>query len=63
MNFYIYDSNVELGTERLGTEGKHVLHNCTMRKVKNITKNMQSYSVYSFTNFYDDKTFKLIERK
>jgi len=63
MDFYIYNQNVPLGTEKLGTEGKAILRNCTIKKVFNLLKNRnyKEYSVYSFTNFYDDSTFKKIK--
>lgn len=62
MNFYIYNQNVPLGSEKLGSEGRHILRNCTIRKVKNLLRSVKypEYSVYSFTNFYDDKTFKKV---
>lgn len=65
MNYYIYNEAVPLGKETCGTFGKHVRRNCTIRKVKNILKSYKykEYSVYSFTNFYDNKTFKKINCK
>ncbi len=64
MNFYVYNKNIPLGQEQCGTEGRHVLENCTIRKVTNLINRLQykHYSIYSFTNFYDDKTFKLIKQ-
>jgi hypothetical protein len=63
MDFYIYNQNVPLGTEKLGTEGRAILRNCTIKKVKNLLKARKytEYSVYSFTNFYNDSTFKKLK--
>ena len=63
-NFYLYNESVELGNERCETLGKHIFRNCTIRKVNNFVKriNYTNYSIYSFTNFYDNSTFKLIKR-
>jgi hypothetical protein len=66
MDFYVYNQNVPLGCEKLGTDGKRILRNCTMRKVNNFlrdNKQFINYSVYRFTNFYDNNTFKLVCNK
>lgn len=63
-NYYVYNTTDELGNEPLGTEKKHIFTNTTLKLVKRVirTWGFDKYSIYSFTNFYDDKTFKLIER-
>ena len=63
-NFYLYNESVELGNERCGTLGKHIFRNCTIGKVNNFVKHINyiEYSIYSFTSFYDNSTFKLIKR-
>lgn len=63
-NYYVYNTTDELGNEPLGTEGNHVFTDTTLKLVKRVIKTwgFNKYSIYSFTNFYDDKTFKLIER-
>ena len=65
MNYYMYDRDVELGTERLGTLGRHIdkEHNTPNYLIRTATKfNYSQYRIYSFTNFYDDSTFKLVSK-
>ena len=62
MNFYVYNSVVPLGKESLGSEGKHIWRD--LKTLKGAIRRAESYgytefSIYSFTNVYDDETFKL----
>lgn len=64
MNYYLYKGTAKLGNEQCGTEGRHIFFNCTIKKVINTLKELKyrHYSIYSFINFYDDNTFKLIKQ-
>lgn len=62
--FYCYKGNYNLGSEPLGTEGRHIFEDLqTLRGAINRIKKWYHYEhfrIYSYSNFYDDKTFKLI---
>lgn len=64
MKFYAYKGNAPLGTESLGTDGRDIFYNLkTVRGVVNrITKwyKWETFTIYSFDNFYDDKTFRKV---
>lgn len=62
MNFYAFvpDKN---GYSPVGTEGRHLIHNLktiagAMRRARRYLGTEQ-YVLYSYTNFYDNKTFTL----
>jgi hypothetical protein len=65
--FYCYKGLHDLGSEPCGTEGRHIFHNLkTLRGAINRVNKWYKYGhfkIYSFTNFYDDKTFKLVYQK
>jgi hypothetical protein len=64
MDFYAYRGNADLGQEKLGTDNRAMLHYKTngeavRRCLKKWPDNI--FRLYSYTNFYNDKTFKEIE--
>jgi phage terminase large subunit-like protein len=66
MNFYCYNQNVELGKEKLGSDGKAIIRD--LKTLKGVVNRLEKYGwkeyrIYSFTNFYDDKTFQLLKTK
>lgn len=66
MNFYVYNEAVPLGKETLGSFGKHIWRD--LKTLRGAIKRAESYgwkefSIYSFTNIYDDNTFKFLYRK
>jgi len=65
MNYYAYKGNNELGTEPLGTEGRHLLN---YKRVSYVIRYLRSlgydkFMVYTYSNFYDDNTFKLVYKQ
>ena len=66
MDFYYYDSLVPLGKEGAGTQGKGMFHD--LKTVKGAIRRLRSYgykefSLYTYTKFFDDKTFKLVHKE
>lgn len=65
--YYAYKGDAELGSEPCGTEGRHVWED--LKTTKGAVRRMQglygnkSFKIYSFTDFYDNKTFKLIYKQ
>lgn len=61
MQFYVYKGDAKLGSEGLGTEGRHIWRDLkTLRGAINRAKRYmpgETFTVYSFRNFYDDSTF------
>lgn len=61
MQLYAYKGTMPLGQEPLGTEHRTILRNYkTLRGARKfLDKAFKGceYSLYAFTNFYDDKTF------
>lgn len=65
MKFYAYDSNVELRKERLGTDGKLLFdYKQYWRAIKHVERIFKgkNWSLYKYSNFYDDSTFRLLKR-
>lgn len=66
MKLYAYNQDVPLGQEHLGTMGrtlseKYKTLNGFIRHLK--SRGWKTYRVYSYTNFYNDDTFKLLHIK
>lgn len=63
MKFYAYKGKEELGKEPLGTFNKQVIELKTINGAKRRCVNVwgNDYKLYSFTNFYDNKTFQEIK--
>ncbi len=63
MNWYIYKGNFPLGEEPVGSDGRLIFRDLkTIRGVMNRIRNVLGdvpCRVYSFTNFYDNRTFSL----
>jgi len=61
MQFYVYTGDHELGQEGTGSEGRGIWHDLkTLRGAINRAKRYwpgQTFTVYRFSNFYDDSTF------
>jgi hypothetical protein len=64
MNFYAYISHVELGHEPLGTDGRMLFCLKTTRgAIKHVSRQWKAkWSLYTYSNFFDDSTFKLIQK-
>ena len=64
MGFYAYLGNDELGTEPLGSGNKMVIHDLkTARGAINRCNKYWSgkeFRVYSFTDFYDESTYRRV---
>jgi len=65
-NFYAYKGNEELGKESLGTEGRWIWKD--LKTLRGAVKRMNalryaSFRIYTFWNFYDNKTFKLVYKR
>jgi hypothetical protein len=65
MQFYAYNSHAELGNEPLGTDGKLLFelktYSGAVRRVQHCFKNTP-WNLYTYLNFYDNSTFKLVQR-
>ena len=65
MKFYAYLGNHLLGEEPLGSENKLMFELKTVKGAKNRCVRAfgkRPYVLFSYTNFYDNKTFKEIHR-
>lgn len=63
MKFYAYKGLASLGDESLGTEGKAIWKDLkTVRgAIRRASKLWgQDFSLFTFINFYDDKTFRRV---
>jgi hypothetical protein len=65
-NFYAYNGNAELGHEPCGTEGRHIWQD--LKTLRGAIKRMEalgykSFRIYTFWNFFDNKTFKLVYKQ
>jgi len=63
MNFYMYKGKDELGKEPLGTSGRHIWRDLkTVRGAITRARSLygEDFTLYTFSNFYDDKTFKKV---
>ena len=64
MQVYIYEGNYELGKEPCGTSGKYLLKVKSLRGLKQtyiykmLIRKGIDFRAFSYSNFYDDKTFK-----
>ena len=61
MKFYAYKQDVGLGKEPLGTDGRMLFE---LKTVAGAIRRCRSYGysrLFSYSNFYDDGTFKEIE--
>ena len=66
MNFYAYRGTFPLGKAPLGTTGKMIFSLKTERGAKNRCRarfNNEPFTLYSYTSFYNDKTFTLVFRQ
>ena len=63
--FYSYKGNAPLGKEKLGTEGRSLDELKTVKGVKNrlLKAGWVEFKIYSYTNFYNDSTFRLVHRQ
>ncbi len=64
MYFYAYNSNVQLGSENLGSDGKVIWRDLktTRSALARLRKlGWNQWSLYTFTNFYDSRTFCLVQ--
>ena len=65
-NFYAYKGDAELGKEPLGTEDRYVWKD--LKTLKGAIDRMNSFGyksfrIYTFADFYDNKTFKLVYKR
>lgn len=64
MKFYAYKGDYEIGHEPCGTEGKLMFELKTTRgaikRVRGIFKS-SPFKLYTYTNFYDDNTFRVVD--
>jgi hypothetical protein len=65
-NFYAYKGDAELGHESCGTENRHVWKD--LKTLRGAIARMddygyKSFQIYTFTDFYDEKTFKLVYKR
>lgn len=63
LHFYAYHGHWQLGQEPLGSDRKLIFYLKTIRGAKNRCKaayNGEPYRLYTFTNFYDNSTFRLV---
>lgn len=62
MKFYAYKGTAELGKEPLGTSGKMLFElktvNGAIRRAVRLYG--RSCTIYTYTNFYRDSTFRLV---
>jgi hypothetical protein len=60
--FYAYKPD-KSGREPLGTSGRTLFELKTVDGAKNRAKKMlgSGYKLYTYTNFYNDKTFKVVK--
>lgn len=66
MKFYGHIGNNKFGLEKCGTEGRGIKNFKTNQGAINYFKkwfNDKPFTLYSFTNFYKNSTFKLIYEK
>ena len=61
MQFYAYKGSAELGKEPCGGDGKLIIRD--LKTVRGAHKRCRTYlgseyRLYTFTSFYDNKTFK-----
>lgn len=66
MNFYTYLGNEEIGREILGSEGKFINKNVkrfNQTVTYKVIQKADKFRVYTFSNFYDYKTFKLVMKR
>lgn len=66
MKFYIYNENVPLGSESLGSQGKMIIEDLkTLKGAINRAKRSgyTHFRIYTFSNFYDDSTFKEVYKQ
>lgn len=64
MGFYAYLGNAELGSEPLGSFGRMVIADLktkqgALRRCNKYWKD-RTFRIYSYTNFYDERTFKRV---
>ncbi len=64
VKFYVYLGNEELGSERLGSFGRMVIHDIKTARgaIRRCNKywSGKEFRVYSFANFYDESTFRRV---
>lgn len=62
MKFYSYKGIAPLGQEPLGTSHRRLDELKTVQGVinRNIKRGWSSFTIYSYTNLYDDKTFRKV---
>jgi hypothetical protein len=61
--YYVYAGTADLGKEPLGTSGKSIWHDLKTNKGayrRALKLYGANFRLYSFTNFYDNSTFKEI---
>ena len=64
VKFYAYLGNEELGSERLGSFGRMVIHDLKTARgvIRRCNKcwSGKEFRVYRFANFYDESTFRRV---
>lgn len=64
MGFYAYLGHAELGSEQLGTSGRMIIEDLKTRQgaIRRCKKYWagKEFRIYSYTNFYDKRTFKRV---
>ena len=62
--FYAYAGDHKFGEEPLGTSGKIIFELQTMAGARRRARSMlgEAYRLYTYTNFYNDETFKEVGR-
>ena len=64
VKFYAYLGNEELGSERLGSFGRMVIHDLKTARgvIRRCNKRWsgKEFRVYRFANFYDESTFRRV---
>lgn len=66
MNFYAYAGTATLGSEKLGTDGRMLFELKTTPGAIRRTRRAfagQPFTLYRFTNFYNNATFRLVHRE
>lgn len=62
MKYYAYKGTASLGSEPCGSDGKMMFELKTdAGAIRKVEKMFKSFRIYSYTNFFDDKTFRLVK--
>lgn len=66
MNYYTHKGIMPLGQEGIGTSGRYIDRDLktlkgVIRRAK--ARGLKSFTIYTFTNFYDNKTFTKVYQR